>query len=83
MARMPIFDKLVIIMGVTIELRANPIKPDSKHYYEPIKLPFNFARRCSMCEAHAILLAQCVLSVYDHILTQRFTECVEIFESVS
>ena len=44
-----LFKKVLWSTRVTIELKANPIRLDSKHHDEPIELPFKSVRRCVIC----------------------------------
>ena len=37
-------------MSVYFELKANPMRPGSKHHDEPILLPFNSSRNCVICK---------------------------------
>ena len=41
---------------VTIELKANPIRPESKHHDEPIELPFKSVWSCVMRETYQVAL---------------------------
>ena len=60
-------------MSVYFELKANPMRPGSKHHDEPILLPFNSSRNCVICKTQLEDIVGALMKIL-----ARSSQCVRL-----